>query len=295
MMVDSAEVVRVVAYCRGRSLRPPFFVLLPQSSGTVSPSAPLACASERGLQGKDALSRMSRINLEDMPEARTMKILIVEDDKLISSTVKRGLEKSNYEVEVAENGRSGLEMALDRPFSLIILDLMLPGMDGMSVCRGLRSRKVSTPVLMLTARDSLDDRVEGLDTGADDYLVKPFEFPELLARIRALIRRDHVYKGSIIQVGDLEVDRVYRTVRRAGKEIHLSEREFTLLEALAANEGRVLSREYIRDRVWCDEDSFSNNVDSCIKQIRKKIDADPLPKLIQTVHGMGYTLRESKG
>jgi DNA-binding response OmpR family regulator len=224
-----------------------------------------------------------------------MKILVVEDDKLIASTVKRGLERANYEVEIAHEGRGGLEMALTGSYALILLDLMLPGLDGMSICRSLRARKVSTPVLMLTARDSLEDRVGGLETGADDYLVKPFEFPELLARIRALLRRDQAYKGSVIKVADLEIERAYRGVRRGGKEIHLSDREYTLLEALAANEGRVLSREYIRDRVWNDEDSFSNNVETYIKQLRKKIDSDPLPKLIHTVHGMGYTLRDPQG
>jgi DNA-binding response OmpR family regulator len=224
-----------------------------------------------------------------------MKILVVEDDALIASTVKRGLERANYEVEVSHEGRGGLDMALEGSYSLILLDLMLPGMDGISICRSLRSRKVTTPILMLTARDSLEDRVEGLEIGADDYLVKPFEFPELLARIRALLRRDQAYKGSVIKVADLEIERVYRSVRRGGKEIHLSDREYTLLEALAANEGRVITRDFIRDRVWNDEDSFSNNVETYIKQLRKKIDVEPLPKLIHTVHGMGYTLRNPEG
>jgi DNA-binding response OmpR family regulator len=220
-----------------------------------------------------------------------MKILVIEDDKPIASAIKRGLERVNYEVEVAGDGLTGLKWAMERTFSLITLDLMLPGLDGKSVCRRLRSRGVSTPILMLTALDDLEDRVTGLDLGADDYLVKPFEFPELLARIRALMRRENVYKGAIIRIADLEINREFRIVKRGGTEISLSGREYTLLEALAANAGRVLSREYILSRVWRDEDSYSNNVDTHIKQLRKKLDVEPYAKLIHTVHGMGYSLR----
>ena len=220
-----------------------------------------------------------------------MKILVVEDDKQIASVVKRGLERANYEVETVHDGERGLRKALDGSYDLLLLDVMLPGRDGKSICRSLRARGVSTPVLMLTALDAVDDRVGGLEMGADDYLVKPFAFPELLARIRALLRRDHVYKGTVIRIADLEIDRNYRTVRRGGKEIALTGREYALLEALAANEGRVLSREFIRDRVWHDEESYSNNVETYIKQLRKKIDAEPLAKLIHTVHGLGYSLR----
>jgi DNA-binding response OmpR family regulator len=222
-----------------------------------------------------------------------MKILVVEDDRRIVSVVKRGLEEARYTVDIAGEGKTGLNMALEGAYSAIILDLMLPLMDGMEVCRSLRARRNSTPILMLTARDSLEDRVGGLNLGADDYLVKPFEFPELLARVQALLRRDQLYKSNVIRIGDLEIDREHRMVKRAGKEIALTGREYTLLEALAANEGRVLSRDVIRDRVWNDDESFSNNVETFIKQLRKKIDVEPLEKLIHTVHGLGYSLRRS--
>jgi DNA-binding response OmpR family regulator len=220
-----------------------------------------------------------------------LKILVVEDDKRIVSVVKRGLIEARFAVEVASDGKTGFQMALNDSYAVIILDLMLPLMDGWSVCKNLRARKVPTPILMLTARDSLEDRVEGLNMGADDYLVKPFEFPELLARVQALLRRDQLYKGNVIRIADLEIDREHKVVKRAGKEISLTGREYTLLEALAANEGRVISRDVIRDRVWNDDESFSNNVETFIKQLRKKIDTEPSAKLIHTVHGLGYSLR----
>jgi two-component system copper resistance phosphate regulon response regulator CusR len=223
-----------------------------------------------------------------------LKILVTEDDQHIASVIKRGLEQASYAVDLAEEGNAALRQAQGGSYSLILLDLSLPGLDGLSVCRGLRERGVATPILMLTARDALDDRVRGLETGADDYLVKPFAFPELIARVRALLRRDHILKGSVIRIADLEIDRDHRLVRRDGQEIPLTAREFTLLEALAAHKGRVLSREFIRDRVWNDEDSYSNNVETFIKQLRKKIDRGPQLKLIHTVHGMGYSLRNPK-
>jgi DNA-binding response OmpR family regulator len=221
-----------------------------------------------------------------------LKILVIEDDARIAAGIKQGLQLVRYTVDVAHDGTEGMRRALDGSYALIVLDLMLPGTDGMTICRILRARKVSTPILMLTARDALEDRVGGLKTGADDYLVKPFEFAELLARIQALLRRDQVYKSTVIQVADLEVDRDHRIVRRGGREIALTGREYALLEALAANEGRVLSREFIRDRIWNDEESYSNNVEWFIKQLRKKIDAEPWEKLIHTVYGLGYALRD---
>lgn len=220
-----------------------------------------------------------------------MKILLIEDDRPIASVIKRGLENARFTVDVAEDGEQGLEMALQAPYALIVLDLMLPRRDGWSVCEALRGRKVTVPVLMLTARDAVEDRVRGLETGADDYLPKPFDFTELLARVRALIRRDRVHKGRLIRVGDLEIDTNSGLVNRAGKEIHLTRREFSLLEALAANEGRVLTREVILDRVWMDEDSYSNTVDVHIGLLRKKVDAGFPVRLIHTVHGVGYILR----
>jgi DNA-binding response OmpR family regulator len=224
-----------------------------------------------------------------------MRILLVEDERPIAAVIRRGLEGARFSVDVAEDGETGLARALSGDYELIILDLMLPKRDGWSVCSELRARKVVTPVLMLTARDAVQDRVRGLEIGADDYLPKPFDFAELLARVRALLRRDKIHRAQVIRIADLEIDTDARVVRRAGQEIHLTRREFSLLEALASNEGRVLTREAILDRVWMDEDSYSNTVDVHIALLRKKIDAGREQRLIQTVHGMGYTLRAPEG
>jgi DNA-binding response OmpR family regulator len=220
-----------------------------------------------------------------------VKILLIEDEAPIASVIKRGLEGARLSVDVAADGETGLRMALDGRYELIILDLMLPKRDGWSVCRALRERRVTTPILMLTARDAVEDRVKGLETGADDYLPKPFDFNELLARVRALLRRDKVNKSRVIRIADLEIDTTAGRVKRAGQEVQLTRREYTLLEALAANEGRVLTREVIQDRVWMDEESYSNTVDVHIGLLRKKIDAGHPVKLIHTVHGVGYMLR----
>jgi DNA-binding response OmpR family regulator len=220
-----------------------------------------------------------------------MRILLVEDEKPIAAVVKRGLEGARFSVDIASDGEQGLAQALRGDYSLVILDLMLPGRDGWSICQELRTRKVMTPILMLTARDGIDDKVRGLELGADDYLPKPFDFKELLARVRALMRRDKIHRTRVIKVADLEIDVDASVVLRGGQEIHLTRREFTLLEALAANEGRVLTREAILERVWMDEDSYSNTVDVHIALLRKKIDAGRDVRLIHTVHGVGYTLR----
>jgi DNA-binding response OmpR family regulator len=166
-------------------------------------------------------------------------------------------------------------------------------MDGWTICERLREKRNATPILMLTARDNVRDKVRGLEIGADDYLSKPFNFGELLARVNALIRRDRMHKTKVIIIGDLSIDPGARRVERAGKEISLTEREFTLLEALASHEGQVLTREAIQERVWLDEDSYSNTVDVYIGTLRKKIDAGFDEKLIKTVHGVGYTLRRA--
>ena len=220
-----------------------------------------------------------------------MRILLVEDEGPIAAVIKRGLEESGYFVDTAGDGVNGLEMAKNGAYGLVILDLMLPGIDGWTVCRTLRQYRNNTPVLMLTARDSVEDRVAGLDLGADDYLAKPFDFGELLARVRALLRRDKVNKTRIIQVADLEIDTAAHRVVRAGQEIQLTRREYALLEALALNEGRVLTREVIQDQVWMNDESYSNTVDVHIGSLRKKIDASYDEKLIHTIHGLGYTLR----
>ena len=220
-----------------------------------------------------------------------MKVLVIEDDAGIGKLVRRGLEEAAYQVEVALDGATGLNMALENTYVAIVLDVMLPKLDGWRVCEELRSHRSRTPILMLTARDTVEDRIRGLDIGADDYLPKPFDFKELLARVRALVRRDKIHRTRMIRIGDLEIDTAQRRVTRAGRIIGLSHREYELLESLAANEGRVLTREAIQERVWMAENSFSNTVDVYIRMLRKKIDAGHPIKMIQTVHGMGYTLR----
>jgi two-component system copper resistance phosphate regulon response regulator CusR len=182
-------------------------------------------------------------------------------------------------------------MAQDGLYGLVILDIMLPGRDGWQVCQMLRASGNRVPILMLTARDAVGDKVKGLDLGADDYLPKPFDFQELLARVRALLRRDRLHRARVIKVADLTIDTAARRVTRSGAEIGLSQREYDLLEALAANESRVLTREAIQERVWMDDESYSNTVDVYIGMLRKKIDAGHEAKLIQTVRGVGYTLR----
>jgi DNA-binding response OmpR family regulator len=220
-----------------------------------------------------------------------MRILLIEDEEGIASVIRRGLERARYVVEVEHNGTLGLQRAAEGGWSLILLDVMLPGTDGMTICQALRARRDRTPVLMLTARDAITDRVRGLEIGADDYLPKPFAFEELLARVRALLRRDNVHRASIIEIRDLRVDTIHRRVTRDGAEIPLTPREWSLLEALVANEGRPLSRETILQRVWEDEGrTGSNTVDVYINLLRRKIDADSIDKLIHTVHGVGYML-----
>jgi DNA-binding response OmpR family regulator len=220
-----------------------------------------------------------------------MRILLIEDEEGIASVIRRGLERARYAVEVVHDGREGLCRAHEGGWSLILLDLMLPGVDGLTICQSLRSRRDRTPVLMLTARDSIPDRVRGLETGADDYLPKPFAFEELLARVRALLRRESVHRTSVIEIRDLRIDTSHRRVTRNGVEIPLTPREWGLLEALVSNEGRALSRETILNRVWEDEGrTGSNTVDVYINLLRRKIDADADAKLIHTVHGVGYML-----
>lgn len=224
-----------------------------------------------------------------------MKILLIEDEKGIANLIREGLEDASYSVDVRDDGQDGLELALEQMYHLIILDVMLPRRDGWSVCEALRARRCRTPILMLTARDTVADRVRGLDAGADDYLPKPFDFQELMARVRALLRRDKIHRARMIRVGDLEIDSAKRRVTRDGVEILLSNREYDLLEALAANEGKVLTREAIQERIWMNEDAYSNTVNVYIGMLRKKIDAGHAVKLIQTVHGVGYTLRLPEG
>ena len=199
-----------------------------------------------------------------------MRLLLVEDEAGIADLIRQGLQEAHYTVHVARDGQTGLEMAEQQNYHLIILDVMLPKRDGWSVCAELRAQGDNTPVLMLTARDTVQDRVHGLDNGADDYLAKPFDFQELLARIRALLRRDKIHRARIIRVGDLQINTEQRRVLRADKEILLSHREYELLAALAAQESRVLTREAIQERVWMNEEATPNTVNVYIGMLRKR-------------------------
>ena len=220
-----------------------------------------------------------------------MKLLLIEDDPAIALMIKRGLEGEGYQVDVCRNGRSGLEAALTRPVSAIILDLMLPELDGLQVCESLRARRKNVPILMLTARADIPDRVKGLKAGADDYLAKPFDFAELSARVQALLRRDRVNKGGVLVIDRLRIDTSTGEVSVDGQGISLTPKEYSLLEALARNEGRTLTREVILGSVWMDDESLSNTVDARIVSLRKKIDEGYGKKLIHTVHRIGYVLK----
>jgi DNA-binding response OmpR family regulator len=223
-----------------------------------------------------------------------MRILLVEDDAVIASSLTKGLREQAYAVDLATDGDAAVYQAAVNPYDAVVLDVMLPKRDGFAVCRELRRRGVTTPVLMLTARDSVRDRIEGLDTGADDYLTKPFEFGELLARLRALLRRGPVLAPAVLSVADLELDTHAQRVTRAGREVSLTTREYALLEFLARNAGRVVGRAEISDHVWDDNyDPLSNLIESYINRLRKKLDAPGLPPLIHTRRGAGYSLGES--
>jgi two-component system copper resistance phosphate regulon response regulator CusR len=221
-----------------------------------------------------------------------MRILLVEDEEALGSVIKLGLEAARLTVDWVKDGVTGLEQARQGEHDLILLDVMLPGRDGWSICEELRSRRIRTPILMLTARGEVEDRVRGLELGADDYLSKPFAFPELRARVRALLRRDKFHRTRIIRIADLMIDTLTRRVERSGREVTLTPREYSLLEALALREGEILTREMILERVWDAPDSYSNTVEVHIAALRRKIDGGASPRLIHTVHRYGYTLRE---
>lgn len=220
-----------------------------------------------------------------------MKILLVEDERPLAVAVTRLLTDGGWHVTWEGDGVKGSAAAMNEDFDLVILDVMLPGKSGWDILSDLRVARRTMPILMLTALEETEDKVKGLELGADDYLPKPFEVTELVARVKALLRRDKLNKGMVVKIADLEIDRKSRQVMRAGKHIGLTRREYDLLEALASNEGRVLSRETIQERVWTDEESFSNTVDVFIGTLRKKIDAPFDKKLIHTVHGFGYVLK----
>lgn len=222
-----------------------------------------------------------------------LRILLVEDEPRVSGFLQKGLQEEQFDVDLATDGERGLELALSVPYDLIVLDLMLPRLDGAHVLKNLRQQGITTPVVVLTARGGIHDRVAGLEAGADDYLVKPFAFEELLARIRALLRRQS-RPDTVLRFADLEMDRVRRKVQRAGKPIELTPKEYGVLECLMENAGNPVTRAMIFERVWKSRsEGLTNLVDVYVNYLRAKMDRDFEPKLIQTVRGVGYTLKES--
>jgi two-component system, OmpR family, copper resistance phosphate regulon response regulator CusR len=224
-----------------------------------------------------------------------VRLLVIEDEPKVGQALREGLQAEGYEVVLAETGEDGFFLASNRVFDLIVLDVMLPGRDGLEVLDALRKQSISTPVLLLTAKDAVESRVAGLDAGADDYLVKPFAFPELSARIRALLRRGKAEPMTLIRIGSFEVDPVTRTVLREGIRLELTVREFELLEYLARNNGRVVSREMLARDVWKEPGRatpLDNVIDVHVARLRKKLD-DPFSiKLLHTVRGVGFLLSE---
>ena len=223
-----------------------------------------------------------------------MKILIVEDEHLIATSIKKGLEQEHYVVDLAFDGEDGLDLAASGDYDLILLDLMLPKIDGLQVCRQLRQDGIHTPILMLTAKSQLEDKVNGLDSGADDYLTKPFAFEELLARVRALARRPHsASTAEILKVGDLSLNISTFEVLRSGKNISLSSKEYSLLECLMRHPGQILSKDQIIQHVWSYEsDILPNTIEVYIRNLRQKIDQNYSQKLIKTIRGFGYKISE---
>jgi heavy metal response regulator len=222
-----------------------------------------------------------------------MRILVIEDERKVASFIKRGLEEERYIVETAADGEAGLELALNNHFDAIVLDVMLPKLDGYSVLGALRDHGKATPVLMLTARGTMEDRVQGLDLGADDYLAKPFHFEELAARLRSILRRSSTEKTTKLQCGDLTLDMVTHFAYRDEKEIELTTKEYALLEYLMRHKNRILSRSMIMQHVWKHNfDPESNIIDVYIKRLRSKVERPGHPSVIQSIRGVGYRIRE---
>lgn len=224
-----------------------------------------------------------------------MRILLVEDDLKITSFILKGLKEAGFAVDHAENGEDGLHLALNEPYDAAIIDIMLPKLDGLTLIEGLRRKKINTPVIILSAKRSVDDRIKGLQTGGDDYLTKPFSFSELLARVQALIRRASRTTEAIrLSIGDLSVELLTRKIVRAGKKIDLQPREFSLLEYLMRNEGRVVSKTMILEHVWdYNFDPQTDVVDVLVCRLRNKVDRDFDEKIIHTIRGVGYVLKVS--
>lgn len=221
-----------------------------------------------------------------------MRILVVEDEQKVASFIKKGLEEEGYAVDVAADGEEGLALGLARVHDLIILDIRLPKMDGLRVLQALRQDHVTAPVLLLTVRATIEDKVLGLDAGADDYLTKPFAFQELVARVRALLRRRAEAEPTVLRIDDLRLDPARRTVTRGGEKIDLTPREFALLDYFMRNPGRVLTRTMIAEHVWdYSFDTSTNVIDVYVNYLRKKIDSGREPKLLHTMRGVGYVLK----
>jgi heavy metal response regulator len=221
-----------------------------------------------------------------------VRILVVEDERKVASFIQKGLEEEGYAVDVAADGEEGLVLALTRVHDLIILDVRLPKIDGLGVLQALRHDSVTAPVLLLTVRATIEDKVLGLDAGADDYLTKPFAFQELVARVRALLRRRMEAEPTVLRIGDLTLDPARRTVTRGGEKIDLTPREFALLDYFMRNPGRVLTRTMIAEHVWdYSFDTSTNVIDVYVNYLRKKVDAGREPKLLHTMRGVGYVLK----
>jgi two-component system, OmpR family, response regulator len=221
-----------------------------------------------------------------------MKILVIEDDRTVGQYVKRGLEEHRFQAELVDDGMEGLRLASGGRYDLIVLDLRLPGMNGLEVLRTLRDRGLTTPILVLTAQDSVDFKVQALRSGADDYVTKPFAFEELLARVEALGRRPQAIRDPVLRVGDLELDTATREVRRAGQRVDLTPKEYTVLEYLMRHAGRVMSRTLITEYAWDYHfDPGTNIVDVVINRLRKKVDSGHAHKLVHTVRGVGYVVK----
>jgi len=223
-----------------------------------------------------------------------MRILVVEDEKRIADFVARGLKEEHYAVDIAYDGEQGLYLAEINAYDLMIFDIMLPKFEGVEICRQLRAKKINTPILMLTARAAVKDKVAGLNAGADDYLTKPFSFEELLARVKVLLRRPTTNKTSVLKVDDLELNQLSHEVKRAGKVMVLTSKEFSLLEYFMLNQAQVISRSMISEHVWNEQfDSMTNVIDVHIRNLRNKIDEGFKKKLIHTLRGSGYMLKKS--
>ncbi len=224
-----------------------------------------------------------------------MRVLVVEDEAKVAGVVVRALQAERLAVDTAVDGRDGLDLALTNPYDLLVVDLMLPGLDGTELIRRLRRSNAEVPVLVLTARDRVADKITNFEAGADDYLTKPFALAELVVRVKALLRRGPVARSNVLRVGDLELDRQAHTVKRAGAAVRLTAKEFSLLEYLALNAGRVLSRTMIMEHVW--DQSFqglTNIVDVYVRQLRMKVDRPHERRLIHTVRGVGYSLSDGE-